>query len=138
MASVLVVDDEDDLTWAVGHTLRDDGHTVHMAYDGAAALMIIRRHRPDLCVLDVNMPCMDGFQLCHAIRGEPDMARLPVLFITGRSTVEDRLRGFEEGGDDYLVKPFDLRELKMRVRALLRRAPPPLPASGPRSSTSAR
>ncbi|PDW03010.1 response regulator transcription factor [Candidatus Viridilinea mediisalina] len=122
MPSVLVVDDEDDLTWAVGHALRGDGLTVHLAYDGASALAIARRHTPDICVLDVNMPWMDGFQLCHALRAEPGMSRVPVLFITGRNTVEDRVRGLDEGGDDYLSKPFDLRELRARVRALLRRS----------------
>ena len=124
MAHVLVVDDEADLVWAVGHALHDEGHTVRVAYDGLEALEIARRQRPDLILLDVSMPRLDGFAFCQSLRGEPGLAGVPVLFLTGRNTVEDRVRGFDEGGDDYLVKPFDLRELKARTRALLRRAAP--------------
>lgn len=131
MAQVLVVDDEEDIVWAVGYALRDDGHSVRMAYDGGAALAMTRHQPPDLIVLDVTMPHMDGFSFCRQVRTDPGLAALPVLFLTGRNTVDDRVRGFDEGADDYLLKPFDLRELKARVRALLRRSQRNTPPSAP-------
>ncbi|EFO79424.1 OmpR subfamily [Oscillochloris trichoides DG-6] len=123
MAYILLVDDEDDLLWVVGRSLYDDGHTVRMAHDGEEALDMAQRQRPDLIILDVAMPKMDGFELCHTLHTRSNLADVPVLFLTGRNTIEDRLRGFEEGADDYLTKPFDLRELKARIKALLRRSP---------------
>ncbi|NTW97328.1 MAG: response regulator transcription factor, partial [Oscillochloris sp.] len=132
MPYILLVDDEDDLLWVVGRALYDEGHTVRMAHDGAEALEMLQRQRPDLIVLDVSMPKMSGFDLCHTMHARPGLADVPVLFLTGRNTVEDRLRGFDEGADDYLIKPFDLRELKARIRALLRRS-----RSGPLSASLA-
>jgi DNA-binding response OmpR family regulator len=122
MSYVLLVDDEDDLLWVVGRALYDEGHTVRMAHDGVEALEMAQRQRPDIIVLDVSMPKMSGFDLCHTLHARPGLSDVPVLFLTGRNTVEDRLRGFDEGADDYLIKPFDLRELKARIRALLRRS----------------
>ncbi|NTV63539.1 MAG: response regulator transcription factor [Oscillochloris sp.] len=123
MSHILLVDDEDDLLWVVGRALYDEGHSVRMAHDGVEALDMVQRQRPDLIVLDVSMPKMNGFELCQVLHSRPGLSMVPVLFLTGRNTVEDRLRGFEEGADDYLIKPFDLRELKARIRALLRRVP---------------
>lgn len=122
MSYILLVDDEDDLLWVVGRALYDEGHTVRMAHDGVEALEMAQRQHPDLIVLDISMPKMNGFDLCHTLHMRPEFADVPVLFLTGRNTIEDRLRGFEEGADDYLIKPFDLRELKARIRALLRRS----------------
>ncbi|NNJ11254.1 response regulator transcription factor [Chloroflexales bacterium ZM16-3] len=121
MQHILLVDDEDDLLWVVGHALYDEGYTVRMAHNGTEALQMAQIQRPDLVVLDVSMPQMNGFDLCATMHMHADLADVPVLFLTGRNTVEDRLRGFAEGADDYLIKPFDLRELKARIRALLRR-----------------
>ncbi|MCS6882501.1 MAG: response regulator transcription factor [Oscillochloridaceae bacterium] len=121
MRQILIVDDEADLVWAVGQALRQEGYTLRVAYDGNEALELCRYIMPDLIILDVSMPHMDGLTLCRALRRDPGLADVPVLFLTGRDMIEDRLRGFEVGGDDYLVKPFDLRELKARVHALLRR-----------------
>jgi DNA-binding response OmpR family regulator len=118
----LLVDDEEDLLWVVGRALHDEGYTVRMAHDSAEALGMIQRQRPDLIVLDVSMPQVDGFQLCSALRAQADLADVPVIFLTGRNTIEDRVRGLDEGADDYMSKPFDLRELKARIKALLRRS----------------
>jgi DNA-binding response OmpR family regulator len=116
-----LVDDEQDLVWAVWHSLSDEGYEVLTAYDGVEAMAAVHKHRPDLIVLDIVMPRLDGLQVCHKLRREPNLAAIPILFLTVRSTIEDRLTGFAEGSDDYLVKPFDLRELKAHIRALLRR-----------------
>jgi DNA-binding response OmpR family regulator len=121
MAQILLVDDEQDLVWALRHSLSDEGHEVLTAYDGVEALAIARRHRPDLAILDIVMPRLDGLQVCRRLRRDPTLAAMPILFLTQRSAIEDRIKGLDEGGDDYLVKPFNLEELKARVRALLRR-----------------
>ena len=122
MARILLVDNEQDLVWAVQHSLSDEGYEVLTAYDGVEALAIAQRHRPDLVILDIIMPRLDGLQVCRKLRRDPTLAAVPILFLTVRSAIEDRIKGLDEGGDDYLVKPFDLEELKARVRALLRRA----------------
>lgn len=121
MARILLVDDEQDLVWAMQYSLNDEGYEVLTAYDGVEALAVARRHRPDLVILDIVMPRLDGLQVCHHLRRDPALAAVPILFLTVRSSIEDRIAGLDEGGDDYLAKPFDLRELKARVRALLRR-----------------
>jgi DNA-binding response OmpR family regulator len=117
-----VVDDEQDLVWALRHSLSDEGHEVLTAYDGVEALDVARRHHPDLVILDIIMPRLNGLQVCRRLRRDPTLAAVPILFLTERSTIEARVEGLDEGGDDYLTKPFDLGELKARVRALLRRA----------------
>ncbi|MBI4769629.1 MAG: response regulator transcription factor [Chloroflexi bacterium] len=122
MARILLADDEQDLVWALRHSLGDEGHEVIAAYDGVETLAVARRHCPDLAILDIAMPCLDGVQVCRQLRRDPTLARMPILFLTVRGNIEDRLAGLDNGGDDYLVKPFDLRELKARVRALLRRS----------------
>lgn len=123
MTCILLADDERDLVWAVEHNLRHDGYQVLAAYDGTEALALARRQRPDLIVLDIVMPGLDGLQVCRKLRQDPILAATPILFLTVRSSIEDRISGLNEGGDDYLVKPFDLGELKARIRALLRRDP---------------
>jgi len=130
MPRILLVDDEQDLVWAVQHSLSDEGHEVLTAYDGMEALAVARRHRPDLVILDIVMPRLDGLQVCRRLRRDPTLAAVPILFLTVRSAIEDRIKGLDEGGDDYLVKPFDLEELKARVKALLRRSRS-VPEGGP-------
>lgn len=119
-ARILAVDDERMLLDMVSDALTFVGYEVSVAADGLAALSAVRRDRPDLVILDVNMPEPDGFQVARSLRGtHPD---LPILFLTARSGIEDLQTGFESGGDDYLTKPFRLEELRLRVDALLRRS----------------
>ena len=119
---ILVADDEPDLTAAVSYSLSHEGYKVLVACDGLEALSLARREHPDLIILDILMPGLNGLEVCRRLRRDPSMAALPVLFLTVRSDIENQLAGWEEGCDDYLVKPFDMRELQARVRALLRRS----------------
>ena len=120
MAKVLIVDDESEMRNLVRIYLRADGHSVEEAADGVQALDIISASRPDVIVLDVMMPGMDGLETCSFIRSQyPD---IPILMLTARTSVEDKVSGLSVGADDYLTKPFDGRELVARVRALYRRA----------------
>ena len=127
MARVLIVDDEPDLVWAVKYALLDEGHEVFTASDGVEALALARQERPDLFVMDVVMPRLDGIEVCREARRDLRLASVPILFLSGHGEVQDRVRGLDEGGDDYLCKPFDLTELKARVRSLLRRTAAPQP-----------
>jgi two-component system response regulator RpaA len=120
-ACILLVDDEQDLVWTLRQSLDDEGYEVATAGDGVVALAVARRRRPDLVILDIVMPRLDGLQVCQALRQDPTLAAVPILFLSVRRGVMDRVTSLDEGGDDYLVKPFDLRELKARIRALLRR-----------------
>jgi two-component system response regulator MprA len=119
---ILVVDDEPAVRDAVERALRLDGHDVLLAGDGADALDALDVRPPDAVVLDLLMPRVDGLELCRRMRRRGD--RTPVLMLTARDAVSDRVAGLDAGADDYLVKPFALEELLARVRALLRRAIP--------------
>jgi two-component system OmpR family response regulator len=119
-ASILVVDDEDSLSDLVASALRFAGYSVATESNGWDALRHIKTDMPDLIVLDVNMPDMDGFELCRRIRR--DGIQAPVIFLTARDDIDDLRIGFRQGGDDYLTKPFSLEELGLRIEALLRRA----------------
>jgi two-component system OmpR family response regulator len=116
---VLVVDDERNIAELVATALRYEGFDVTTAGDGRSALDAVREVNPHLLVLDVMLPDMDGFAVQEHLRG--DGRRVPVLFLTARDSVEDRVRGLTLGGDDYLTKPFSIEELVARVRAVLRR-----------------
>jgi len=122
MARILLADDEPDLVWALRHSLSGEGYEVLTACNGVEALTIARRHHPDLVILDITMPGLDGLQVCQRLRQDSALSTVPILFLTVRSAIEDKITGLDEGGDDYLVKPFDLRELKARIKVLLRRA----------------
>ena len=116
---ILVVDDEKTLVKGMKFNLENEGHEVECAYDGAAALDLAREGRFDLIILDVMMPEMDGIEACMKIR---EFSNVPIIMLTAKSEDADKLMGFESGADDYLTKPFNILELKARVRALLRRA----------------
>jgi len=122
MACIYVVDDERDLTWSLEKSLSYEGHEVVAANNGLEALRLMHRQRPDLVVLDVVMPQMDGIEVCRRMRSDTVLSAVPILFLTVKGALKDKVEGFEAGCDDYLTKPFDLRELKSRVRALLRRS----------------
>ncbi|MCI0545040.1 MAG: response regulator transcription factor [Actinobacteria bacterium] len=117
---ILVVDDEETLTDLVASALRFAGYEVETAGDGFGALRTIKGTPPDLVVLDVSMPGIDGFEVCRRIRR--DGLQTPVIFLTARDDIDDIRTGFRQGGDDYLTKPFSLEELGLRIEALLRRS----------------
>jgi len=121
-ARVLVVDDDRAIRESLGRALELDGYDVELVADGAAALAAIRAARPDVAIVDVMMPNIDGLTLCRVLRAERD--RLPILMLTARTETSDRVAGLDAGADDYLAKPFDLSELQARLRALLRRSRP--------------
>src|SRR5688572_14638267 len=106
------------------HMVRDllesSGHEIALAADGRAALEAVRRREPDLLILDLNMPGLSGYEVCREVKRNPGTARVPILMLTAQASVEHKLEGFEAGADDYLPKPFDARELRARVAALLR------------------
>ena len=117
---ILIVDDEAHLAEGIRENLEAEGYETEVAHDGRVGLERIRAQSFDLVVLDVMMPNMDGLELCARIRSEG--LQTPVLFLTVKGDVTDRVRGFEAGGDDYLAKPFHLQELLLRVAAILRRS----------------
>ncbi len=119
---ILVVDDEPAVREAIERALRLDGYDVELAVDGEQALRTVEGRAPDAMVLDILMPRVDGLQVCRRLRGRGD--RVPILMLTARDAIGDRVGGLDAGADDYLVKPFALDELLARLRALLRRARP--------------
>jgi two-component system response regulator MprA len=122
-AALLVVDDDAPIRRMLERTLAAEGYTVETAEDGGAALAAVERSVPDLMVLDVAMPGVDGVAVCRRLRGKG--LALPILLLTARDAVHDRVAGLDAGADDYLVKPFATEELLARVRALLRRGREP-------------
>ena len=116
---ILIVDDEPAVCESLSRTLRFEGYEVSVAHDGAAALAMIRAQRPDGVILDVTMPVLGGLDTCRVLRADGDLT--PVLMLTARDDVTDRVAGLDAGADDYLAKPFALQELLARVRALVRR-----------------
>jgi two-component system response regulator MprA len=121
-ARVLVVDDEPAVRESLERALAAEGYSVLLAKDGREALALVAGDRPDLVLLDVLMPALDGLEACRRLRAAEN--RVPVLMLTARDDVGDRVAGLDAGADDYLVKPFALDELLARIRALLRRAAP--------------
>jgi DNA-binding response OmpR family regulator len=117
--TVLVVEDEASLASTLSYNLRKNGFNVVSANDGVEGLRAARRDRPDVIVLDLMLPKMDGLEVCRRVRAESDV---PILMLTAKSEELDKVVGLEMGADDYLAKPFSMRELMARVRALLRRA----------------
>ena len=122
-AHILIVDDDSRVTSALRRTLAYEGYHVSSAMDGEGALAMARTKSPDLVILDLMLPGIDGLEVCRRLRAVND--DVAVLMLTARDAVADRVAGFETGADDYLVKPFALEELLARVKALLRRRSPP-------------
>jgi DNA-binding response OmpR family regulator len=118
MATILIVEDEHELAALVRRQLEGEGHTAHVAYDGQTALIIAAQSRPDLVILDWMLPGLDGLTVMRRLR---ERSTVPVLMLTARDDEADRVLGLEVGADDYMTKPFSLRELMARVRAILRR-----------------
>jgi two-component system, OmpR family, response regulator RpaA len=124
MSTVLVIDDDELVSRTVQRALKMYGYQVMVAGSGIEGLQLARRHVPDLFILDIVMPGTDGYQVCRQIRGDPLLKQLPVLFLTAKSKDEDKIEGFRAGADDYLPKPFNMEELQLRVKAILRRMVP--------------
>lgn len=119
--TILVIDDERDLQELVRYNLEKEGYDVIVASDGRTGLDIALRHRPDLIVLDLMMPGIDGLEVCRRLRTDDRGKRVAVIMLTAKATEADRVVGLELGADDYVVKPFSPRELVARIKAVLRR-----------------
>jgi two-component system response regulator MprA len=120
-ARVLVVEDDEEIAQVLQRSLRLEGYEVRLAADGEAALTAHADYVPDLVILDLGLPKLDGIEVAQRLRGSDDV---PILMLTARDALEARVEGLDSGADDYLVKPFDRQELLARMRALLRRRPP--------------
>jgi DNA-binding response OmpR family regulator len=119
---VLVVEDEADIAGLIKHALERGGDAeVEVVGSGDAALRAVTDHVPDLLILDLNLPVLSGIEVCRILRGRPATSRLPIIMLTARTSESDRVAGLDLGADDYVTKPFSLRELAARVRAVLRR-----------------
>ncbi|KXK25284.1 MAG: winged helix family two component transcriptional regulator [Chloroflexi bacterium OLB15] len=123
MAKVLIIEDEETLARTLAEKLRADSFNVVTAFDGEDGLEKIREERPDLIVLDIMLPKLDGLSLCRIVRRDATMAHIPIIMLTARGTEVDKIVGLESGADDYVVKPLALGEFLARVRAVMRRAP---------------
>ena len=121
MSRVLVVEDDKDIAELIAHYLQKAGHTVEIAASGTAALPRVKASAPDLILLDLMLPGMDGLLVCQALRSDPATAAIPIIMLTARGEEAERVTGLELGADDYVTKPFSPRELTARVAAILRR-----------------
>jgi two-component system response regulator MprA len=118
---VLVIEDDESIADVLRRTLRQEGHEVRSSVDGVEALQAAEEFVPDLVILDLGLPGLDGVEVCRRLRADSDV---PILILTARSELDDRVEGLDAGADDYLVKPFERQELLARMRALMRRRPP--------------
>jgi two-component system, OmpR family, phosphate regulon response regulator PhoB len=124
MARVLVVDDDSDINLALQSALKVGGYEADGVETGAAALEVCAQSCPDIVLLDLMLPDLDGLEVCRRLRAAPATARVPIVFLTARTDESMRVRGLALGADDYVVKPFSMQELLLRIRAVLRRATP--------------
>ena len=118
---ILIVEDEADIRELLRFNLEREGFTVHEAADGTQGLALARQYTPDLVILDVMLPGVDGFEVCRRLGSQSETSHIPVLMLTARGEEVDRVVGLSLGADDYVVKPFSVRELMLRVKAVLRR-----------------
>ncbi len=121
MKTILIVDDEKDIVELLAYNLGREGYQTAKAYDGHQALQYIRENQPDLVILDLMLPGISGFEVCRQIRKKPATEHLPIIMLTAKSDSVDKITGLEIGADDYITKPFNVRELIARVRTVLRR-----------------
>jgi two-component system phosphate regulon response regulator PhoB len=118
---ILVVDDEADVTDLVSYHLKSKGYVVQTANNPNQSLSLARSFLPDLVILDVMMPDLNGMQICRLLRADPQLKNVPVIFLTAKAEEADRIQGLETGADDYICKPFSTKELVLRVQSILRR-----------------
>src|SRR5688500_3449432 len=130
MSRILVIEDERDLQEVLRYNLREAGHEVLFALTGAEGLRLAREQSPDLILLDVMLPDLPGTRVCRTLRADPKLQQVAIVMVTAKGEEIDRVLGFELGADDYVVKPFSMRELLLRVQALLRRRTEPAQSSG--------
>jgi two-component system, OmpR family, alkaline phosphatase synthesis response regulator PhoP len=121
MSKILIVDDEQDIVELVSYNLEKEGFKTVKAYDGEAAMGMVSSEKPDLMILDLMLPKMNGLDVCRAIRRNPETANLPIIMLTAKGDEIDKIIGLEIGADDYVTKPFSVKELIARVRTILRR-----------------
>jgi two-component system phosphate regulon response regulator PhoB len=122
--TILIVDDEPDIVEVVQFNLQQEGYRVLVGRTGEEGMELARREKPSLIILDLMLPDLPGVEICRGLRSSPETAQIPVIMLTARSTEIDRVLGFESGAEDYVTKPFSVRELALRVRARLRSASP--------------
>ena len=118
---ILIVDDEPDVTELLKYKLEQDGHLCQVVNNPLSFISVAREFNPNLILLDIMMPELNGLQLCKMVRSDPKMNTIPIIFLTARGEVEDRIMGLESGGDDYISKPFNTKELLLRVANILNR-----------------
>ena len=128
MARILVIEDERDLQKVLGYNLKRAGHEAIAALSGEEGLHQARSHRPDLVLLDLMLPDLPGTEVCRALKRDKETGSVPVLMLTAKGEESDRVVGFKLGAEDYVVKPFSVRELMLRIEAILRRTRPPAPS----------
>ena len=121
MSKILIVDDEQDIVELVSYNLEKEGFKTVKAFDGEAALKMVKTQKPDLIILDLMLPKMNGLDVCRAIRRNPETLSLPIIMLTAKGDEVDKIIGLENGADDYITKPFSVKELIARVRSILRR-----------------
>ncbi len=124
--TILIVEDEADILNLLRYNFQSEGYEAWTAKDGEHALALIERQVPDVLLLDIMLPGMDGIEVCKVLKSKPETRDIPVIMLTAKGEEEDRISGFELGIDDYVVKPFSPRELILRVKAVLRRTKTPL------------
>lgn len=122
MAKILIVDDEPDIVELISYNLEREGFATAKAYDGGEALSKVRIEKPDLLILDLMLPGVSGLDICKKIRANPETADLPIIMLTAKADEVDKIIGLEIGADDYMTKPFSVKELIARVRTVLRRS----------------
>ena len=123
MTKILIVEDDTTLADTLADNLTEEGHEVLKAHDGESGLALVRAKLPDLVVLDIMLPILDGLSVCRIVRKDPTTMHIPIIMLTARGTEVDKIVGLESGADDYIVKPFGLGEFLARVRAVMRRMP---------------
>ncbi len=134
--NLLIIEDDADVAKTIERTLRGGQFEITIASNGVEGLQKVRRLKPDIIILDIIMPKMDGLEVCRAIRSDPMLSEIPILFLTAKAKDEDRIAGLLAGGDDYLVKPFNIDELVLRIQAILRRVYRPGKSTGKQTEKS--
>jgi phosphate regulon transcriptional regulator PhoB len=121
MPKILVVDDEKDIVNLIAYNLENEGFSVAKAYDGESAIRMIKAKKPDLVILDLMLPGINGIDVCKNLRANPNTSDLPIVMLTAKADEVDKIVGLELGADDYITKPFSVKELMARIRSILRR-----------------